>query len=364
MSPLDIAGTARRSLAIDQQLVEKAMRMCCAAYQADVRARLLVSTLGEMKQSVVEARAEVSAQGVRVDSLRRERTRLGLLVDGRSAALRASNERLRREVADRERAQDELLRHDEELEQLVTERGREIERSQERLRHRERLAAVGTLAAGIAHEINNPVGAILLAAELAREDLKDQPRLEGTLDEIVQNARRCAEVVRSVLRFAREEPSDKEPGDFAELLRRFVEHWQKGAGQKGPSVDLLLDSRLPSVFMNASEMERVFRNLLENAAQAGARAIAIRVEKRDASLRITVEDDGHGIQEQDRLHLFDPFFSTRTRQGGTGLGLSITHGILLDHGASIDVESAPGHGTKIIILLPTVPEAAPSEPLH
>jgi two-component system NtrC family sensor kinase len=229
--------------------------------------------------------------------------------------------------------------------------------SREQLRQSERLASIGTLAAGIAHEINNPTGAILLAAKNALSVAGEANALHTMrrfLHQIVEEAQRCGQIVKGVLQFARKEQTDKWPNDLTALVRRAVELTRQHADDHGVTIRQEQADDLPLVVMNPIEMEQVVINLLRNAIEAGDGTghVTIRTERTDRAVRIIVHDDGSGITEDQKRHLFDPFYTTRQQQGGTGLGLSITHGIVTDHGGTIAVDSNPGCGTTVTVELP------------
>ena len=243
------------------------------------------------------------------------------------------------------------------LEELVEQRTGELESSREQLRRAERLASIGTLSAGIAHEINNPVGMILLVAENAityKERPDTMHLLDKCLDSIVMNAERCAYITNSVLQFARHEATEKTPVDLNGVIERGVLLTRKYAKEHDAAIDLKLAEDLPQVPANSVELEQVFVNLLRNAVDLAVDdvQIVIRTERTQDLVRVFVEDNGPGVAQRQVNHLFDPFFTTRREQGGTGLGLSIVHGIITGHGGTIDVESRLGEGTVFTIELP------------
>ncbi|MGQ9650706.1 MAG: ATP-binding protein [Phycisphaerae bacterium] len=261
------------------------------------------------------------------------------------------------DITEQKLAEDELARYRENLEARVAERTRQLDESKEQLRRSERLASLGTFAAGIAHEINNPVGTMLLAAENALELCK-MPGSKAVVDDclrrIVSEARRCGEVIQSVLQFARQQPAPKTPTSIEAVIRRSVEMVAPQAQQQEAIVDVNLDRDLPEILLNALQMEQVFLNLLRNALEAGKRSV--RVEIRAAvvndRLRVTVCDNGPGIPGDHLPRIFDPFFTTRRERGGTGLGLSLAHAIIVEHGGQISVHSRLGNGTTFTIDLP------------
>lgn len=271
---------------------------------------------------------------------------------------------INRDITERKRVEEELTHYRNRLEELVDQRTRELESSREQLRRAERLASLGTLSAGIAHEINNPVGMILMAAENAIAH-KEHPDAEGLLckclDDIVASAERCGRITKSILQFAREQGTEKAPADLNMIIEHAVLLTRKYVKEHGGTIELRLAKRLPPVLMNRVEMEQSLVNLIRNAVDAGSRGvrIVIRTEEACSSVRMAVKDDGPGVAQDHLKHLFDPFFTTRREEGGTGLGLSIVHGIITGHGGTINVESQPGTGTVFMIELPRASRAEP-----
>lgn len=229
--------------------------------------------------------------------------------------------------------------------------------TEEALRRAERLASIGTLAAGIAHEINNPLGAITLSVDavaLSSDQENHDEILELAMNNIRTSALRCGRIVKSVLQFARDEVSQKSESDLAEIVRRARDMARSFAGSKNIRLLLELDDDLPSVFVNPTEITQVCLNLISNAVHASkpGGSVIVRLRSSGRSMFLDVVDEGCGIAEEEIDRIFDPFFTTRTEEGGTGLGLSITYGIVKQHGGTIDVQSAPGRGTTVSITLP------------
>ncbi|MEX0716271.1 MAG: ATP-binding protein [Planctomycetaceae bacterium] len=225
------------------------------------------------------------------------------------------------------------------------------------LRRNERLAAMGVLTAGIAHEINNPVGAALLTAETAKAllDVPDaRAPLEECLDNIIASMQRCGQIVKNILRFSREDPVEKAPENLNAIVRQAHDLVRGYASRNGVAIAFDLDPELPNLSVCALEIELLLVNILRNALEACAGQGHVVVTTRDdgGHVRIVVRDDGRGMTEEQVQHLFDPFYSNRGRTGGTGLGMSIAYGIVREHDGSIDVTSAPGKGTAITIRLP------------
>jgi PAS domain S-box-containing protein len=223
---------------------------------------------------------------------------------------------------------------------------------EDQLRRSERLASIGTLAAGIAHEINNPLGGTLLAAQFALEFKEDSTAVVNALKAIIRQTKRCGEIVTSVLTFAQERTSEKRKTELNEVVQHARDLIRTFAEQKGASIELALADGLPPVVINETELGLVIVNLIRNAAEAGAKHIVLRTEPSPDCVRVVVQDDGTGITKEQMAHIFEPFYTTREKQGGTGLGLSIAHGIVRGHGGTIDVESELEEGTTITISLP------------
>ncbi len=258
---------------------------------------------------------------------------------------------------ERSRVEAHLALHREQLEQLVQDRTRQLETSLGQLRHAERLASVGTLAAGIAHEINNPVGMILLSAEQAMYVAADDERganVKMLLRDIVANAKRCGRIVKNVLRFARQEPAERWPDDVNSVVQHAIELTQTYASRAGGIVETQLGDELPKVMLNPVELEQVFVNLICNGIESAdaSPSIIITTEQVGSAVRVIVRDNGRGVSRDDRSRIFDPFYTTRQAEGGTGLGLSLAYGIVTDHGGTIRVESVAGRGTQMIVELP------------
>lgn len=256
------------------------------------------------------------------------------------------------DITEMEQARQELADHRDRLEELVAERTEALRTSLEQLRRSERLASIGTLAAGIAHEINNPLNAILLAAQYALE-CPEEVDVHHTLQNIVEQSTRGGRIVKSVLKFSREERTPKTPSPLNDAVRNAAD---LAGTYIGAPLNLGLDlaEGLPLVSLNRTEIEQIIVNLAKNAVEAAGTSVQIMVRTRREArgVLLQVEDNGPGIPEHIVPHIFDPFFSTRQTSGGTGLGLSLCHSIVTDHGGTIHVESRQGRGTCFTIRLP------------
>ncbi len=227
---------------------------------------------------------------------------------------------------------------------------------QRKLLQSEKMAAVGTLAGGVAHEINNPLGAIQAFAQLALLDVPPGGPLHEYLTEIEQSTHRCQRIVRGLLDYSR--PSRAERGPVS--LSAVVDHaaFLLGTQYKRAAVKLvrIVSPDVPPVTGDANQLEQVALNLLSNAYQAlegRAGTITVTIEATEGvEVRLRVSDDGPGIDPRYVDTVFEPFFTTKPEGKGTGLGLTIIYGIVKDHGGTIGVESRPGEYTAFTVSLP------------
>ena len=227
----------------------------------------------------------------------------------------------------------------------------------------EKMASLGKLAAGIAHEINNPLGGILIYSSLMIEDLPEEDSKRGDLARIVQEAGRCKEIVKSLLEFARQTEPKMEPTDINRAINDGLFFLVNQALFHNIQIVKDLDPFLPFVRGNASQLKQVFMNIIVNAAEAmhGNGTLTITTYSAPDRKRVSVEftDTGEGIPEENLTRIFDPFFTTKDVGKGTGLGLATSYGIVEDHGGKIGVKSKVGEGTTFTIELPTYPETQP-----
>ena len=246
------------------------------------------------------------------------------------------------------------------LEHKVEEATRELHQAQAEAARGEKLASVGLLAAGIAHELNNPLTGVLTFSTLVRKQLPpDSPEAED-LDLVIQETRRCATIIRRLLDFAREKAPEKSYVDLNQLVRETTNLIVQSVQGAGIELDLNLDPSLPAVWVDEDLIKQVVMNMLVNAQHAIGTdgRISVRTRLRPdhelgAMAEITIRDTGCGIREEDLQKIFDPFFTTKGVGKGTGLGLSVSHGTIEAHGGSIEVESTVGEGSEFRVYLPT-----------
>ena len=253
------------------------------------------------------------------------------------------------------------------LEQKVEEATRELQIAQAEAARSEKLASVGLLAAGIAHELNNPLTGVLTFAHLVRNELEDGSPQAEDLDLVIQETKRCAAIIRRLLDFAREKTPEKSFADVNQLIDECAKLVAQSAHLADVVIDTRLEDNLPPVWMDADLIKQVIMNMLVNAQHAIGRNGTIFIGTRlsgdchgaagggadSEMVEITIRDDGCGIEEDNLHRIFDPFFTTKGVGKGTGLGLSVSHGTIAAHHGTIEVESKVGEGTEFRICLPT-----------
>jgi len=229
----------------------------------------------------------------------------------------------------------------------------------------ERLAAMGQMIGGFAHELNNPLTSILGMAELLQEgDVSEGARKQLLI--LHKEARRAAEIVQNLQYFARPPAPGKSPVNLNELVQRTVQMQAYALRKSNITVDFLPEPAIPAVVADPNQLMQVFLNLLLNAEQAVRETrdkgtIRIRVGRNPDSVWVVFQDDGPGIAPENLTHIFDPFFTTKRPGRGTGLGLSICKTVLREHGGNIEASSGPGGGAVFTITLPVAAaESAPA----
>jgi two-component system NtrC family sensor kinase len=247
------------------------------------------------------------------------------------------------------------------LEEKVQERTEELVRMQSRVAQSERLASIGMLAAGVAHEINNPLGGILALTALTLEDLPRDDGNRENLEEVVRQTERCRDIVRHLLEFSRQTDVSIEETDLNEVVERTLGLLRRQSLFFNVEIVNDLDPELPHVLADASQLQQVFMNILMNAVQAMDEKGTLTLVSLSLPSREEVEvrfvDTGCGIPPEHLGRIFDPFFTTGKGGQGTGLGLSIAYGIVAKHHGSITVESEVGLGTTFTVRLPTARRA-------
>lgn len=227
---------------------------------------------------------------------------------------------------------------------------------QAQLRHSEKMAAVGQLVAGVAHEINNPLAAIVGYSDLLLENSSVPKAAKEELEIVLKEAERTKEIVQNLLRFARQMPAKREALDVHDVLRQVLQLRTYGAASGGVEVVERFSNKIPQVLGDANQLQQVFLNILNNAYDAvresgHAGRIEIATSERDSAVEITIRDNGVGISDTARI--FEPFYTTKEVGKGTGLGLSICYGIVREHGGDVICENnSDGTGCTFFVRLP------------
>jgi two-component system NtrC family sensor kinase len=247
---------------------------------------------------------------------------------------------------------------------------RQIERQREALRQSEKLSAMGSLLAGVAHELNNPLAIVMGRASLLEEKCDEHPALKADAARIREAAERCGRIVRTFLDMARNRPSKRSPVSLNEMARAAAEMLLYGYQTHDIGLELALADGLPAVQADADQIGQVVMNLLVNAQQAlagveGERrvrvetGVAAAAAGREAVVWLRVRDNGPGISSASRSRLFEPFFTTKAEGAGTGLGLAVSRSLARDHGGDVELEPiAEEGGASFLLRLPIVVAAA------
>ena len=237
----------------------------------------------------------------------------------------------------------------------------DLKRLEEQLIQAEKLAAMGQMLAGVAHELNNPLTAILGVTELLRERSGTDETMQRQLELTHRQARRAARIVQNLLEFSRPASPQKKPLDVNVLIERTLQLQEHSLRRNQIDVHFQPQPGLPAVMGDGNQLIQVLLNLVTNAEQAirevrDAGQIHIRVAQRASRIAVTVQDDGVGIRPEALPRIFDPFYTTKRPGGGTGLGLSICMSIIREHGGSLDAKALPSGGSLFTLDLPIVAE--------
>ena len=259
-----------------------------------------------------------------------------------------------RMTEDLKRANEGLTQWGRVLEKRVEERARELQTMQAVMIQSEKLASLGKMAAGVAHEINNPLTSILIQAHLLLETCEPGNPSRENLTLIADETSRCAEIVKGLLEFARMTPAQPTKADVNDIIERSIQLLEKQASVRNIKIIKALDLSLPSIDLDKNKMQQVFSNLIINACDAmaggGTLTITSRLGLDRRQIEILFADTGMGIPEENIHKLFDPFFTTKS--AGTGLGLAVSYGIIQQRGGKIGVRSEVGQGSVFIVILP------------
>lgn len=233
---------------------------------------------------------------------------------------------------------------------------KQLQETQLQLLQSEKMASLGKLAAGVAHQINNPLGGILIYSSLLLEEMGDHDPRRHDLERIVEEAARCKEIVKDLLEFARQTESRMEPTDINRAIERGLSLLVNQALFHNICIVKELDPDLPLISGNPGQLNQAFMNIILNAAEAmsGRGTLTVRTSRppENEVVRVEFTDTGCGIPEEIISRIFDPFFTTKEVGKGTGLGLSMSYRIVEDHNGRIEAKSRVGEGTTFTIELP------------
>lgn len=261
------------------------------------------------------------------------------------------------DITDRKRAEQALAASRKRLEERVVEGSERLQAAE--LARQRQLTSIGILAAGIAHQINNPIASIMASAEYALLTGPESPERgddirTAALRTAIGEAARCGQIVKNVLRFARQQPTARWVEDLVPVVLRAATLCRGHVADQGGELELGSSPERIPVLMSPIEIEQVLVHLVRNGAEAlvDGGLVRVAIERRGELAVVSIDDEGRGMPPEQAAHLFEPFYTTRVQQGGTGLGLAFDHGVIRDHGGEIKVESELGKGTRIRILLP------------
>ena len=227
-------------------------------------------------------------------------------------------------------------------------------RLQDQIRHADRLATIGQLAAGVSHELNEPLGNILAFAQLAQKEAGLPQQAAQDLEKIVTTSLHAREIVKKLMLFARQTPPQKKPVNLNTIVEEGLYFLEARCHKSGVSIIRHLSKELPEITADPSQLNQVLVNLVVNAIQAmpTGGTLTITTHADDNHIVLGIEDNGLGMSQEVLQQIFLPFFTTKDINEGTGLGLPVVHGIINSHGGTIQVESTPDRGSRFEIQLP------------
>ncbi|MFH1435809.1 MAG: cache domain-containing protein [Pseudomonadota bacterium] len=243
------------------------------------------------------------------------------------------------------------------LERKVDERTRELREMHRGMVQSEKLASLGKLSAGIAHEINNPLGGVLIYAHLVLEDMKEDDPDRENVEKIIKETTRCKNIVKDLLDFARPKEPSKDEVDINGLLEKSLSMIERQAQFRNITIVKSLAGDMPRITADADQLQQVFMNIVINSAESmdtkGDLTLKTYHDSMKGRVVIECSDTGCGIPDEHLDRIFEPFFTTKEVGKGTGLGLAVSYGIVTRHGGSITVESKAGKGTTFTVRLPS-----------
>ncbi len=258
-------------------------------------------------------------------------------------------------ISELKRSRDAIEEWTQTLEHRVQERTQELQQVQDQLIRAGKMAALGELAAGVAHEINNPLTGVLTFSSLMLKKVDENHPWKKDLDNIVQQTTRCRNIVRGLLDFARQRKPDKKEWDIHTLLDNTLTLVENQARFQNIKIIKNFKTEIPRLLVDGDQIQQVFMNIIINAADAmsgDGGMLTVKTALHNGMAEISFVDTGRGMSKEHLSKLFTPFFTTKEIGRGTGLGLAISYGIIQSHNGEIDVESEVGKGSTFRIKLP------------
>ncbi|MCK4427378.1 MAG: HAMP domain-containing protein [candidate division Zixibacteria bacterium] len=257
-------------------------------------------------------------------------------------------------TSDLKKADEELIDWGKTLEQKVQQRTEELRKTENQLIQSDKVASLGKLAAGVAHEINSPLTGILTYSSLLFKAKKDEDPEKEDLEVIVNETNRCKKIVKGLLDFARQTEPQKALSDINEVIEKSIDLVSHQASMQNVKIEKKVKPDLPKTMIDVGQIQQVFINILLNAIefmpQGGTLTVSSGIEDEMVALRFT--DTGIGIPKENLPKILDPFFTTKEQGKGTGLGLSVSYGIIARHRGKLEVKSQVGKGSTFTVKLP------------
>jgi signal transduction histidine kinase/ActR/RegA family two-component response regulator len=250
------------------------------------------------------------------------------------------------------------------LQDALEQQSERLDQARQQIIRSDKLSALGQLIAGVAHELNNPLTAIIGRAQIMLGEVEGEKALKD-LEQIAKQGQRAAKIVQNLLSFARQASPEKRLCDIHEILQKVLEMLEYDFRVNDIEVKTDLDSNLPRTMVDSNQIQQVFVNIVNNAHQAmkeeeHAGRLTVRTRRVEDRLTVEFSDTGPGIDADHAGHIFEPFFTTKPESQGTGLGLSISYGIVKAHGGHIEVRSGEGEGVTFVIELPIIEGLCPT----
>jgi two-component system NtrC family sensor kinase len=266
-------------------------------------------------------------------------------------------------TSDLKKADEKLMEWGKTLEQKVQQRTEELRKTENQLIQSDKVASLGKLAAGVAHEINSPLTGILTYSSLLLKAKKEGDPDREDLEVIVNETNRCKKIVKGLLDFARQTAPQKTLSDINEVINKSIDLVSHQASMQNVKIQKETEPNLPKTMIDVGQIQQVFINILLNAIEAmpqgGTLTVSSGMEDRMAAIRFA--DTGVGIPKEVLPKILDPFFTTKEQGKGTGLGLSVSYGIIERHRGKLEVKSQVGKGTTFTVKLPIKSEAAQTD---